>query len=109
MTSYDQNGTPVRQVFHIPVTGEVINALTGASLAANRAGTLTVDLVAGTTIRAGQTIMAVAPGEGVVLQEAGRLVRGAGGQLLFAAGPTEFFDYTDGDPSGAQDLCAALA
>src|SRR5215218_8070827 len=109
ITYYDQDGTPVRQVFHIRVTGEVINAVPGASLPATREGTFTVDLVGGTTIRAGQTVMAVAPGEGVVLQEAGRLVRGPSGELLFAAGPAGFADYLGGDPSGVQDLCAALA
>jgi hypothetical protein len=32
-----------------------------------------------------------------------------GSTIVFEAGPDDFLDYQSGDPSGVQDLCAALS
>jgi hypothetical protein len=107
-TFYDSDGKAIRRVAHISVDGTLTNSLTGASLDISREGTFTQDLVDGSTVTAGQRTLVTAPGRGIVLQDMGRIVR-EGGAIVFEAGPTDFLDYQSGDPSGVQDLCAALA
>ena len=106
-TFYDSDGKAIRRVAHIDVHGTLTNSGTGASLDFLREGTFTQDLVDGSTVTAGQRTLVTAPGRGIVLQDMGRIVR-EGGAIVFEAGPADFLDYQSGDPSGVQDLCAAL-
>jgi hypothetical protein len=107
-TFYNSDGTPIRRVFHISVDGTMTNSVTGTSLSLTREGTVTLDLVDGSMVTAGQRTRTVAPGEGIVLQDMGIIVR-EGGVIVFQAGPRDFLDYQLGDATGVQDLCAALA
>jgi hypothetical protein len=106
-TFYDSDGNAISRVAHINVHGMLMNSLTGMSLAFLREGTFTQDLVDGSTVTAGQRTRVTAPGGGIVLQDMGRIVRESGA-IVFEAGATDFLDYQSGDPSGVQDLCAAL-
>jgi len=108
VTFYDSDGNAVSRTAHISVEGTLTNSLTGASLLISRHGTFTQDLIDGSTITLGQRTLVVAPGEGIVLQDMGRIVREAGA-IVFEAGPSDFLDYQSGDATGVQDLCAALA
>jgi hypothetical protein len=105
---HDSDGSAIRRVAHIDVNGTLTNSATGTSLDFLREGTFTQDLVDGSTVTAGQRTRVTAPGGGIVLQDMGRIVR-EGGVIVFEAGPTDFLDYQSGDPSGVQDLCAALS
>jgi hypothetical protein len=107
-TFYDSDRNAIRRVAHISVDGTLTNSATGASLLISREGTFTQNLVDGSTVTAGQRTLVTAPGGGIVLQDMGRIVR-EGGIIVFEAGPTDFLDYQSGDPSGVQDLCAALS
>jgi hypothetical protein len=106
-TFSDSDGNAIRRVAHISVDGTLANSATGASLGFLREGTFTQDLTDGSTVTAGQRTRVTEPGGGIVLQDMGRIVR-EGGAIVFEAGPTDFLDYQAGDPSGVQDLCAAL-
>jgi len=107
-TFYDSDGNAIRRVAHISVHGTLTNSATDAWLNFLREGTFTQDLVDGSTVTAGQRTLVTIPGGGVVLQDMGRIVR-EGGAVVFEAGPTDFLDYQSGNPSGVQDLCAALS
>jgi hypothetical protein len=107
-TFYDSDGNAVSRTAHISVEGTLTNSLTGVSLRLTRHGTFTQDLIDGSTFTLGQRTLVTAPGEGIVLQDMGRIVR-EGGAIVFEAGPSDFLDYQSGDATGVEDLCAALA
>jgi hypothetical protein len=107
-TFADSDGNAISRVAHIDVRGTLTNSVTGKSLLFLREGTFTQDLTDGSTVTAGQRTRVIAPGEGIVLQDMGRIVREAN-VIVFEAGSTDFLDYQSGNTSGVQDLCAALA
>jgi hypothetical protein len=87
-THYDRDGAPIRVAFHGIYNGTMTNSATGKVLMdAPSVISVTVDLVAGTRTAVGATWTVTAPGEGVVLVEAGRLVFDGDGPPVFIAGP----------------------
>jgi hypothetical protein len=102
---FDSAGNPTRIVSHIEHHSNDVNSVTGLTLHEHGHFTDTVDFVAGTETVTGNVEVANRAGRGVVVQDVGRFVFDANGNLIFFAGglrASEFF-------LGEQLLCTALA
>jgi hypothetical protein len=87
-TYFDQQGQPVRVVFHGRYKGKLTNSVTGASiLDSPSVANISVNLITGTETHAGAFWTVTTPGGGTVLIEAGRLVFNGEGPPVFIAGP----------------------
>ena len=107
-TFVDQAGNPVRLKLAVDFNGTLTNSLTGNTAPDNRAYTVFVDVQTGTTTFVGVSgFHVVVPGQGTVTIDAGRVVFGANGTMLFEAGQHPQLDT----PQAAFEpiLCAALA
>jgi hypothetical protein len=99
---YDRTGAPVRFTVRISVMGTVTNLSTGLAVRDDQNITVMYDLIGGTHSINGGAARVTAPGRGVVLHDAGRLVFDENGVPAFLAGPHAFA----GDQVAA--YCAAL-
>jgi hypothetical protein len=104
-TFYDRNGDAVRLVFHNEHHSTDVNSATGLTIHEHGHFTLTINLITGTATVSGNQEVANRPGFGVVVQDVGRTVFDAGGNLIFFAGGTNHSELFGGD----QVLCDALA
>lgn len=104
-TYFDSAGNPIRVVTHGEHHSNDTNSVTGLTLHEHGHFTVTDDLLTGTaTITGNQEIMN-RPGSGVVVQDVGRVVFDANGDLVFFAGGRKHSELFLGD----QVLCDALA
>lgn len=87
-TFFDRHGAPSRLTLHGNYSGLMTNSESGKSIAdAPSIANITVDLVTGVQTNVGAYWTVTAPGQGVVLIEAGRLVFDGEGPPVFIAGP----------------------
>ena len=104
MDFYDRDGSLVRTVIHVHFVGTATNESTGASLPVNGQRHIVLDYVDGTFTETGVLRHVTAPGQGIVLHEAGRIVLGlTDDAVLFEAGPHQLWH---GDVAA---FCTALA
>jgi hypothetical protein len=99
-TFYDNDGTPVRQLWVASFEGTTTNPLTGESLPNSGVRVFHRDLVTGELFTTGTNVVTKLPDGGVAIGGAGRLVFDAAGRLVEHDGP-------DSAEERAQ-LCAAL-
>jgi hypothetical protein len=104
-TYFDSAGNPIRIVVHWEHHSNDTNSVTGLTLHEHGHFTEVIDLLAGTdTITGNQEIMN-RPGTGVVVQDVGKVVIDADGNIVFFAGGRKHSEVLLGD----QVLCKALA
>lgn len=103
-TFYDADGNPVEVVTHDRFTETDTNSATGKALRFSGVLTDTVDLVAGTRTDAGKEFVMTDPGNGIVIQDAGRVVFDAPYHVSFEAG---LHEVLHGDID--QLVCTALS
>jgi len=102
---FDSAGDPSVLVIHWAHTSTDVNSVTGLTLHEHGRFTETIDLVTGTdTVTGNQEVMS-RPGFGLVVQDTGRQVFDADGNLLFFAGGTKHSEVLSGDAP----LCVGLA
>jgi hypothetical protein len=104
-TFFDAKGDPTRLVFHIEHHSNDVNSVTGLAIQEHGHFTFTVDPATGTQTVTGNSEVANRPGVGVVVQDVGRAVFDADGNLVFFAGGRKHSELFGGD----QILCDALA
>jgi hypothetical protein len=102
---YDAGGNPTRVVIHWEHHSNDVNSVTGLTLHEHGDFTETIDLLAGTDTIAGNEEIMNRPGSGVVVQDVGKVVYDADGNLVFFAGGRQHSEVLLGD----QVLCGALA
>jgi hypothetical protein len=106
LTFYDQSGTAVKQVFHVHRVSTDTNSVTGRTLKSSADRIVTIDLISGTTTITGQNDNTSSPGEGVVVQDVGRIVLNPDGTVIFAGGQ---HPQDVGEVFVGADYCSALA
>ena len=104
-TFYDNNGDPIRTVFHIEHHSNDVNSVTGLTIHEHGHFISTFDLITGTETVTGNSEVANRPGLGVVVQDVGRAVYDVDGTLVFFAGGRNHSELFGDD----QVLCDALA
>ena len=107
-TYYDNNGDPIRAVFHIEHHSNDVNSVTGLTIHEHGHFIVTIDLITGTKTVTGNSEVANRPGFGVVVQDVGRAVfdsEDEDGNLVFFAGGRNHSELFGDD----QVLCDALA
>lgn len=104
-TFFDANGDPSRLVFQVEHHSNDVNSVTGLAIHEHGHFTDTVDLATGIESVTGNSEVANRPGVGVVVQDVGRAVFDANGNLVFFAGGRNHSELFGGD----QVLCDALA
>jgi hypothetical protein len=97
-TYYDNNGTPVRQSVHGPLTHTIFSAW--HTLVSNGPAPVHIDLASGQMVDTGKELAFHVPGDGIVLGQSGRLISAADGSELSFVGHSVL---------DAAALCAALA
>ena len=102
---FNSAGDPIRVVIHWEHHSNDTNSVTGLTLHEHGHFTETIDLLSGTDTITGNEEVANRPGTGVVVQDVGRVVYDADGNLVFFAGGRNHSEVLLGD----QVLCDALA
>jgi hypothetical protein len=102
---FDAAGNPIRIVDYIEHHSNDVNSVTGLTLHEHGHFTNIVDLVSGVQSFTGNIEIANRPGFGVVVQDVGRFVFDANGNLLFFAGGLRASQFFNGE----QIFCTALA
>jgi hypothetical protein len=105
VTYFDRAGDPIRIVIHWEHHSNDTNSVTGLTLHEHGHFTETIDLLSGTDTITGNQEIANRPGTGVVVQDVGKVVYDADGNLVFFAGGRQHSEVLLGD----QVLCDALA
>jgi len=96
-TFYNSAGQPVRIVIHWTHTSTDTNSVTGLALHEHGHFTETIDLVTGTDTYTGSQEVMTRPGFGVIIQDTGRQVYDADGNLIFFAGGRKHSEVIQGD------------
>ncbi len=104
-TFYDKNGEAVQLVSHLSHQSNDVNSVTGLTIHEHGHFTITLDLTTGMATITGNSEVADRPGLGVVVQDVGRAVYDAAGNLVFFAGGLNHSELFGGD----QVLCDALS
>jgi hypothetical protein len=106
-TYFDAAGAPIRLRFQETVDQTVTNPITGASISFTQSWVEQDDLLTGTRTISGRIMTGANTGTGVILQDAGRVVYDARGNVLSLNGNHEFLQA----PQNAiiATSCAALA
>jgi hypothetical protein len=102
---FDGAGDLVRIVFSIEHHSNDVNSVTRLTIHEHGHFTVTVDIASGTATITGNQEIANRPGSGVVVQDVGRVVFDADGNIVFFAGGLRASELFLGD----QVLCDALA
>ena len=105
VTYFDSAGNPIRFVIHWEHHSNDPNSVTGLTLHEHGHFTETIDLISGTDTITGNEEVMNRPGTGVVVQDVGKVVYDADGNLVFFAGGRKHSEVLLGD----QVLCEALA
>jgi hypothetical protein len=103
-TFYDAGGNPIKVVVHDGFNETDTNSVTGKTLQFSQTWVNTYDLVAGTRTVVGKAFVMTDPGNGIVIQDTGRVVHDAPYHVSFEAGHHEVL-HGDID----QLACSALA
>ena len=101
ITFFDASGNPVRVDFHQNFDGVITNSASGNTYRDPGHVTIVFDVVDGSVTFRGEFFAIVAPGVGIVIQDTGTLTFDADGNIIFQAGPHEFF-------TGTADFCSIL-
>ena len=101
ITTFYDDGTPVKRIIYADITGTLTNAVTGYSLPTAGIRIFHFDLVTGVEFTTGSNNFTKLPTGGVAIAGAGRLVFDAAGHLIEHDGPDS--------PDEIAQLCAALA
>ena len=104
-TYFDSTGNPVRFVIHWEHHSNDTNSVTGLTLHEHGHFTETIDLITATDTITGNEEVMNRPGTGVVIQDVGKVVVDADGNVIFFAGGRKHSEVLLGD----QVLCDALA
>jgi hypothetical protein len=105
-TFYDRNGDPVRIRFFSEYVDRFYNSVTGKEYTATTATTIDfVDPETGQLEAHGLIYHLTVPGAGVVLLDAGTLIRTAEGELVFESGQHQIV----GSEPDTEKFCEALA
>jgi hypothetical protein len=96
-TFYDSAGEPSRVVIHWTHTSTDSNSVTGLTLHEHGQFTENIDLLAGTDTYTGSQEILNRPGYGVIIQDTGRQVYDANGNLIFFAGGRKHSEVIQGD------------
>ena len=104
-TYFNQVGAPISIAIHWDHHSDDTNSVSGLTLHEHGHYTETIDLLSGTDTITGNEEIATRPGTGVVVQDVGRVVYDANGDLVFFAGGRKHSEVL----LGAQVLCDALA
>jgi hypothetical protein len=104
-TYFDSAGNPIRIVIHWEHHSNDTNSVTGLTLHEHGHFTETIDLLTGTDTATGNQEIINRPGTGVVVQDVGRVVFDANGDIVFFAGGRKHSQTLLGE----QVLCDALA
>jgi hypothetical protein len=104
-TYFDSTGNPIRIVLHVEHHSNDTNSVTGLTLHEHGHFTDTIDLLAGTDTITGNQEIINRPGTGVVVQDVGKIVYDADGNIVFFAGGRKHSQALLGD----QVICKALA
>jgi hypothetical protein len=102
-TYLDNEGTPIRMQVTARMAGSVTSSVTGKQVLLRGRIQLAQDLITGTTGFTGPVFMATDRGRGVVIQDTGRIVFDADGNVVLEAGPHDAVDL------GAQIFCDAVS
>jgi hypothetical protein len=105
VTYFDSTGKPIRFVIHWEHHSNDTNSVTGLTLHEHGHFTESIDLISGTDTITGNEEVMNRPGTGVVVQDVGKVVVDADGNLIFFAGGRKHSEVLLGD----QVLCEALA
>jgi hypothetical protein len=105
VTYFDSAGNPIRFVIHWEHHSNDTNSVTGLTLHEHGHFTERIDLLSGTDTITGNEEIMNRPGTGVVVQDVGKVVYDADGNLIFFAGGRKHSEVLLGD----QVLCEALA
>jgi hypothetical protein len=105
MLTYDDAGQPVRLVIHWTHTSTDSNSVTGLTLHEHGHFTETIDLVTGTDTTTGNFEILNRHGYGAIIQDTGRVVYDADGNVVFFAGGPKHNELIQGD----QLFCDGLA
>ena len=103
-TYFDSAGNPIRIVVRWEHHSNGTNSATGLTLHEHGHFTETIDLLTGTDTITGNEEIMNRPGSGVVVQDVGKVVIDAGGNVVFFAGGHKHSEVLPGD----QLLCEAL-
>jgi hypothetical protein len=101
---FSSAGDPIRIVIHWEHHSNDTNSVTGFTIHEHGHYTETIDLISGTDTLTGNQEIANRRGTGVVVQDVGRVVYDASGNLVFFAGGRHHSEVLLGD----QVLCDAL-
>jgi hypothetical protein len=104
-TSFNQLGAPISLVIHWEHHSDDTNSVSGLTLHEHGHYTERIDLLSGTDTITGNEEIATRPGTGVVVQDVGRVVYDANGEIVFFAGGRKHSEVLLGE----QVLCEALA
>lgn len=102
---FDAGSEPSLLVIHWSHTSTDVNSVTGLTMHEHGHFTETIDLVTGTDTLTGNQEVGNRPGLGLVVQDTGRQVFDAAGDLLFFAGGTKHSQVLSGDAP----FCVRLA
>ena len=94
---FDKAGTLVKIVYHIEHTSNDVNSVTGFTLHEHGHYTETDDFVAGTYTLTGNREVANRKGQGVVIQDTGRIVYDANFEPIFFAGGRKHSQFLLGE------------
>jgi len=106
-TYFDAAGTPIRFRFQETVGQTITNPLTGATISFTQSWVEQDDLITGTRTISGRIITGSSTGSGIILQDAGRVIYDARGNLLSLNGRHEFIEAAGN--AIIETSCAALA
>jgi hypothetical protein len=100
-TFFDASSNPIRVQIHENFDGVITNSASGNTYRDPGHWTIVMDLVNGTGTLHGEFYAIVAPGVGIIIQDTGTITYDADGNIIFQAGPHEFF-------TGTADFCSIL-
>lgn len=105
VVNFDSTGNPIRVVIHWEHTSTDVNSATGLTLHEHGRFTETIDLLTGTDSFTGNQEIMNRPEFGAIVQDTGRQVFNADGELIFFAGGRKHSQVLLGD----QPFCDGLA
>jgi hypothetical protein len=103
-TSFDQSGTPVELRIQLNLQGTVTNLQTGKTVSDYESPIVVIDLATGDFTVNGTSAHVTAPGEGIIIQDTGKITYDAEGHVTFEAGP-----HDQGDQGSLEAYCSALS
>ena len=103
-TFFDQSGTPVKLQIQVNIQGTATNLQTGKTVSDYENPIVVVDLTTGGVTINGVPAHVTAPGEGIIIQDTGRITYDAEGHITFEAGP-----HDQGDQGALEAYCSALS